>query len=164
MTLRTRAHQIAPHNVCATSGLADILRIEGDYAAALQFYRQALTADPDHWPAVIGTGMIDYRQGNYQEAVRYLLHACSLMPTDSDALAMLSLALLHTGRPAAAEDAARSALLVNPDGKNYHLALAMSLDAQGRREEAKQEINAELAGDPQNQQAQALMRAVEQEE
>lgn len=163
MTLRTRAHQIAPHNVCATSGLGDILRIEGDYAAALQFYRQALTADPDHWPAVFGTGLIDYRQGNYQEAVRYLLHACSLMPTDSDALATLSLALLHTGRPAAAEDAARSALLVNPDGKNYHLALAMSLDAQGRREEAKREINAELASDPQNQQAQALMRAVEQE-
>ncbi len=163
MSLRTRAHLIAPHNVCATAGLGDILRIEGKYGPAMELYREALAADPDHWPANYGMGLIDYRQGNYQEAVRYLLHACSLMPTDSDALATLSLALLHIGRTTAAEDAARSALMVNPDGKNYHLALALALDAQGRREEAKQEINAELAADPQNREAQALLQAVERE-
>ncbi len=164
MTLRRRAHEIAPHNNCATSALGDVHRMYQDYAPAMELYQKVLASDPDYWPSVVGVGLIDYRQGNYQEAAKYLLRACALMPTDADALATLGMALLHIGRAPAAESALRSALLVNPQGKNYHLALAMALAAQGRRDEAKQEISTELAAHPENQQAKALLQSVNKDE
>ncbi len=162
MTLRMRAHLIAPHNVCATSAMGDILRFNGNNVPAAELYRQALAADPDYWPAVNGMGMLQYKEGNYPEAVRYLLHACNLMPTDSDALATLGMALLRMGRAREAEESLRAAIMVNPGGKNYRLGLALALEAEGRHDEAKQEIVAELVANPGNRSAEDLLRVIGQ--
>ena len=67
------------------------------------------------------------------------------------------------GRQAEAEKALRTALLVRPQGKNYHLGLGMVLKQEGRLPEARKEIEAELSEDGQNAQARALLREVSKE-
>jgi hypothetical protein len=57
----------------------------------------------------------------------------------------------------------RSALLVRPQGKAYHLGLGMVLRGEGKLDEARQEIASELAADPQNAQARTLLGEVSRE-
>ncbi len=162
VTLRTRAHETAPHNISATFTLADVLRVDKRYGQAMEFYREVLQHDPEYGPAIFGMGMCYFGQGNYPEAVRYLVRTCSLMPAESDAFANLGMALLHLGRAREAEEALRAALLEFPHGKNYHLGLAMALEAQGRLGEARQEVLAGIAEDTQNVQAKELLRHLDQ--
>jgi Flp pilus assembly protein TadD len=61
------------------------------------------------------------------------------------------------GRLSEAEQAVRTALLVRPQGKSYHLGLAMVLRGEGKLSEARQQVEAELAIDPQNLQAKNLL-------
>ena len=64
------------------------------------------------------------------------------------------------GRFEEAENAVRSALLVRPHGKAYHLGLGMVLRGEGKLDEARKELAAELAADPQNAQARSLLDQV----
>ncbi len=73
------------------------------------------------------------------------------------------MALLQMGRLSEAEKAVRTALLVRPQGKDYHLGLGMVLRGEGKLSEAQQEIGAELAGDPQNPEARTLLNEVARE-
>jgi Flp pilus assembly protein TadD len=70
------------------------------------------------------------------------------------------MALLRMGKFSEAEESVRSALLVRPQGKDYHLGMGMVLKAEGKLPEAKQEIAVELAEDPQNAQAKTLLDEV----
>jgi Tfp pilus assembly protein PilF len=67
------------------------------------------------------------------------------------------------GRLAEAEKSVRTALIARPQGKDYHLGLGMVLRGEGKFLDAKQEIERELAEDPQNVQAQALLKEVVQQ-
>ena len=73
------------------------------------------------------------------------------------------MSLLRMGRFSQAEEAVRTALLVRPQGKTYHLGLGMVLRGEGKLPEAREEMEAELAQDPQNVQAKALLEEVTRE-
>ena len=64
------------------------------------------------------------------------------------------------GRFIEAEKAVRAALLLRPQGKDYHLGLGMVLRGEGKLPEASKEFAAELAADAQNAQARTLLGEV----
>jgi Flp pilus assembly protein TadD len=163
LTLNYRAHEIAPHNVSATTSLAAAVAQQGMAGAAMRLYQQALAIQPDFWRANVNLAYLYYAQGNYPEAARFFARACAADPTDGDQFLYWGMALLRLGRQAEAEKALRTALLVRPQGKNYHLGLGMVLNQEGRLPEARQEIEAELSEDGQNAQARALLREVTKE-
>ena len=160
LTLNYRAHQIAPHNVSATTSLGAAVAQRGMDGAAMELYQQALAIQPEFWRANVNLAYLYYAHGNFPEAARFFARAGAADPTDGDQFLYLGMALLRLGQLTEAEKAVRMALLVRPQGKNYHLGLGMVLRQEGRLADARQEIQAELAGDPQNAQARALLEEV----
>ncbi len=162
LKLNSHALQIAPRNVSAMTNLGVALAKRGKANAAMELYQRALALNPQFWAATVDVAYIYYGRENYLEAARYFVRACSIDPTDGDQFAYLGLTLLHLGRPKEAEEAVRAALLMHPEGRNYHLALSQVLEAQGRLAEARREIEWEIADDSSNWQAKAMLRDVEQ--
>lgn len=160
LTLNSRAHQIAPGNVAATTSLAAAVAQRGMDFAAMDLYRQALAVRPDFWRANVNLAYLDYAHGKFAEAARLFGRACAADPTDGDQFLYLGMALLRLGQTGEAEKAVRTALMVRPDGASYHLGLAMVLKLEGRISEAKQETAAELAAHPANAQALELLKAL----
>ena len=160
LILNYRAHEIAPHNVLATTSLAAAVAQHGMEGAAMALCQQALAINPNLWRANVDLAYLYYAGGNFPEAARYFGRACAIDPTDGNQFLFLGMSLLRLGQLSEAENAARTALLVRPHGKGYHLGLGMVLKQEGKLAEAKQEIGAELAADGQNAQASALLDQV----
>jgi hypothetical protein len=157
LSLNYRAHQIAPHNVSATTSLAAAVAEHGMDGTALALYQQALAIQPGFWQANVNMGYLYYAHGDFPKAARYFSAAGAANPADGDQFLYLGMALLQMGRTGEAERALRMALLARPAGKNYHLGLALVLQREGNFPQAMQEVKAELANDPQNAQARALL-------
>jgi hypothetical protein len=168
LTLNIRAHQIAPHNVSATTSLAAAVAQRGMDGAAMALYQQALALQPGFWRANVNLAYLYYAHGNFPEATRYFARACAADPTDGDQFLFLAMALLRTGHLPEAEQAARTALVVRPNGAGYHLGLAMVLKQEGRLLEAREQAAAELAQNPNDVQARnfldSLTRAAQRDE
>lgn len=163
LTLNYRAHEIAPHNVYATTSLAAAVQQQGMEGTAMALYQQALAVQPNFWRANVNLAYLEYAHGNYPEAERFFARACAADPTDGDQFLYWGMSLLRMGRFSQAEEAVRTALLVRPQGKTYHLGLGMVLRGEGKLPEAREEMEAELAQDPQNVQAKALLEEVTRE-
>jgi Flp pilus assembly protein TadD/uncharacterized membrane protein len=163
LSLNFHAHEIAPHNVSATTSLAAAVAQRGMEGPAMTLYQQALAIQPEFWRANVNLAYLYYGQGNYPEAARYFARACADDPTDGGQFLYLGMALLRMGRHSEAEKAVRTALLVRPQGKDYHLGLGMVLRGEGKLSEARQEIGAELFEDPQNPEARTLLDEVARE-
>lgn len=161
LSLNFHAHEIAPRNVSATTSLAAAAAERGMVAVAQALYRQALESHPDFWRANVNLAYLYYQQGNFPEAVRYFERSAAADPTDGDQFLYLGLARLRLNRLAEAEGAIRTALLVRPRGHGYHLGLGLVLKQAGKLAEAKQEFAAQLAENPQDAQARALLVEVE---
>ena len=161
LTLNYRAHEIAPHNVSAMTSLGAAVAERGMDGPAIELYRQALEAQPDFWRANVNLANLYYAHGDMPQAVHYFERACAADPTDGDEFLYLGMALLRMGRATEAENAVRTALLVRPHGKNYHLGLAMVLKQEGRRVDMRRELQWALADDPGNPQARALLEELE---
>ncbi|MGO8789104.1 MAG: tetratricopeptide repeat protein [Terriglobia bacterium] len=160
LSLNFHAHQIAPHNVSATTSLAAAVAQRGMLGQAIDLYQQALAVQPNFWRANVNLAYLDYGQGNYPESARYFARACAADPTDGDQFLYLGIALLRMGQLAEAEKAVRTALIVRPQGKNYHLGLAMVLRGEGKLAEAQQELKVTLEADPENMQATNLREEI----
>jgi tetratricopeptide (TPR) repeat protein len=157
LSLNYHAHEIAPHNVDAMASLGAAVAARGMDSAAMGLYKQALEIRPDLWRGNVNLAYLYYAHGNFPEAAQYFARACAADPSDGDQFLYLGMSLLRMGRPSDAEKAVRTALQVRPQGKNFHLGLGMVLRQEGRLAEARQEFEAELAEDPQNAQARALL-------
>jgi len=160
LMLNYRAHEIAPHNISAITSLGAAVAQRGMDGAAMALYQQALAVQPHFWRANVNLAYLYYAHGNYREAASFFARACTDDPTDGDQFLYFGMALFRMGRLSEAERAVRSALLVRPQGKSYHLGLGMVLRAEGKLPEAREEIAAELAADPQNVQARTMLDEV----
>jgi Tfp pilus assembly protein PilF len=163
LTLNNRAHQIAPHNVSATTSLAAAVAQRGMDGTAMALYMQVLAVQPQFWRANVNLAYLYYAHGSFGQAAEYFRRACAADPVDGEQFLYLGMSLLRLGRATEAEQAVRTALLVRPNGRNYHLGLSMVMRGEGRLIEARQELERELAADPGNSQAKILLNEVEQQ-
>jgi len=160
LVLSVRAHEIAPHNVTATTSLAAAVAQRGMDGQAMALYQQALAIQPDFWVANRNLAYLYFNHGDFPETVHFLARSLAAGPEEGDQFLILGLALLRLGRLTEAEKAVRAALLLRPQGKNYHVGLGMVLRGEGRLPEAKREIELELSQDVQNAQARTLLEEV----
>ncbi len=63
LSLNFHAHEIAPHNVSATTSLAAAVAQRGMEGPAMTLYQQALAIHPDFWRANVNLAYLVLRAG-----------------------------------------------------------------------------------------------------
>jgi tetratricopeptide (TPR) repeat protein len=107
---RTSAHD----RMMALTFRGDAKRSQGDNAAAIADYNQALTLQPDYRPALIGRG-IAYRQTNDPvRAIADLDQAIKLEPKDARALYERGVTKSKAGDAAGSDTDVAAAKAINP--------------------------------------------------
>jgi len=109
----------------------------GDLAAAEQYLRQAIAAQPDYSPALSNLGLLLEEIGRSVEAVEVYEKALAHDPGCLEAACNLGLILQRRGDAAGAEVAFRDVLAVNPSFLEALLNLSKLLMESERFEEAE---------------------------
>ncbi len=123
--------------------------VDGDLEGALETYRMLQQLYPDSATPFNNAGMILRRLGRYDEAITMYQHALEVEPFLTPPLYNLYYTnMFERFDPVAAEAAARRLVEASPDLDHPHHALAWSLIAQGRLEEALQPLRRTLEISP----------------
>lgn len=134
----------APKNVVAIDHMANEMfkRNQPDRAVAL--YRHSLEIKPQQWQTRFAIGITLYELGHYEEATKELEGAVAVAPENSEQYFFLGLCQLSLSNNARAETEFKLALQRNPVRPGLNNALAMALLRQGKTEEAKNALRAEV--------------------
>lgn len=141
-----RALDIDPDSPIARFNLAEAMRRQGQYAAAMEQYRRTLALDPNYAKAHLGLGLVNRQQGRpAAESFRRAVQSDSLL-----AEAHLGLGRESVERRRAAEAARHflQALRVDPDSAETHLNLGLAQARQGLQEEALEAFRQAAVQDP----------------
>lgn len=130
--------------------LASALRAheQGDLAAAISAYQQALVLAPDNARAsgLLGTALL--QRGEAAKAVPYLEAALAAQRHNTSLIATLAQAYFATNQFVDAADLFRKATRAAPAEPQFQLGLANSLAMQGHYAEARRLLERLLARDP----------------
>ncbi|HEV7158226.1 MAG TPA: TIR domain-containing protein [Caulobacteraceae bacterium] len=117
----------------------------------------ALGLDPDSWEVNINAGYLSYRQGRFDDSIRYFGRAASAVEADFVCTGMMTTASLAVGDAEGAREAARMTLeraergLANDPSNGSAMGFgAGALAALGEGERAKDWIRRALLIDPDN--------------
>ncbi len=125
------------------------LHLQGDQPErAVGWYRRAIAKFPAFLRAHKNLGLAHIRRGAPQEAAEPLARAIALGASDGMTYGLLGFAHAHGGRFAAAENAYRQAMLLQPQVTDWQLGLARCLFRLRKYEEAAALIEGLLAGEP----------------
>ena len=129
-----RALNLDPDSPIARFNLAEVMRRQGQFTAAVEQYRRTLAVDPNYAKAHLGLGLVNRQQGRpAMDSFRRALQSDPLL-----AEAYLGLGRESLERRPAAEAARHflQALRVDPDSAEAHLNLGLAQARQGLQEEA----------------------------
>jgi tetratricopeptide (TPR) repeat protein len=130
-TLWTHALALDPHSPVAEHDLGVALARQGQPAAAIEHYRQALKLWPEYADAHYNWGRALAQQGKLTEAIEHYRQALTLWPEYADAHYNLGVALAQQGQPAEAIEHYRQVLKLSPDYADAHYRLGVALARQG---------------------------------
>ena len=126
---------------------AHVLELAGE-GSAVRAYREALTINPQHLPALINLGNLLLEQDNLAEAMDCFNRAISTDRRVAVAYLGLGMALQRKQRPEEALPCFRQALALDPESPEAISNLASVLVDLGRTEEAMPHLKAALARAP----------------
>ncbi len=115
---------------------ASALHRQGRLIDAEKHYGAALAANPAHFGALYGLGIIRIGQGRFDDAVRLLRKALNQNPNSPEALASLADALYALNRPDEAVKRYEKVLALKPNFPEVQNNLGNALQALGRHEAA----------------------------
>ncbi len=141
-----RALDIDPGSPIARFNLAEAMRRQGQYAAALEQYRRTLAVDPNYAKAHLGLGLVNRQQG--RPAMESFRRALQSDPLLAEAHLGLGRESLEKRRAAEAARHFLQALRVDPDSAEAHLNLGLAQARQGRHREALAAFRQAAALDP----------------
>ena len=121
---------------------------KGDFAAAVQCYRQAIAIKPDNAKTLNNLGFALNEQGLFAEAQSCLEQALAIDPTVADAHYLLGTVSQAQGKSDIACSHFRKALALAPDFEFAYRDLCFLLFQRGLFEEAKQVANQGIALNP----------------
>lgn len=121
---------------------------QGDYAKAIDLYRELLRIDPRHAAALNNLGAALCKLGRYKEAQGFLNQAIKIEPDFPDAYNNLGNALLVKGAHAQAEGYFRHALKLNPRFVEARINLGLTLAFLSRLRDAKAHFRKVLKAEP----------------
>jgi Flp pilus assembly protein TadD len=148
--LYQNAMKYAPQNPILQVDLANELANMGHYDRALPLYLSALQSDPRSWLANYNLGYAYYRTGRFSDAEDYLKRSIQIDDSDSDQYIYLAIAQMQQGKLPQASQNAELAIKKGPLSPGFHFVLAKIQEAQGNRERAIAEYNAEVSAHPEN--------------
>lgn len=125
-------------------------RMAGDLAAAEDFWRRAIAADPDCAEACAGLGALLHEQGHSVEAEALYRRALAIRPGQIETQANLCVLLHRAKRWPEAEAAYRQALAIDPGHAASHNHLAVLLHDLQRWPEAEASFRQAIELAPEN--------------
>lgn len=141
-----RALEIDPGSPIARFNLAEVMRRQGQLAAAVEQYRSTLALDPNYAKAHLGLGLVNRQQG--RPAVESFRRALRFDPLLAEAHLGLGKETLERGPSAEAAGHFQQAIRVDPDSAQGHLNLGLAQARQGLQEEALAAFRQAAALDP----------------
>ena len=144
---------LQPRPVGALARLGQALEAEGDRAAAIARYRQALEEDPADGATRFRLGRALVRTGRFAEGLRELERARETGGLSGDLFAALGDAWAGLKRPAEAVQAYGAALLESVEDVGLRVKLGRALAAAGRPQEAARRFREALVLDGENAEA-----------
>ena len=120
----------------------------GDWPAATQAFRQALSIDPEFGEAYAGLGAALGNQSLWSLAVEAHSRAAALLPDDLDTVYNLGVAFGELSRTTDAEECFRRVLAARPRDAETLLRLSSELAEQGRWLDAENEIRSAIEAEP----------------
>lgn len=149
LLLYSHGASVALNNSLVKINLANAAGDRGLYPAAIRLYREVIQRNPGFWLAYYNLGYTYYRQGNLDEADRYLSRAIEINVLDANEFLYLGLTRLKLGRLDEAEALIRRAIEKAPaEGSGFHFALGVVLKTRGDLRGALNEFEAERAVSP----------------
>lgn len=155
MTLSFRTVQTSPNSSNAHRYLGEAYFAHGEYGLALEQYRIAESIYAENPALLCDLGIVLYRLGNSEEAIKYYRRAIDLAPLFPAIRFYLALALRARGDLVGAElqDEAIIAfyddlIRKNPSNADHHYFKAMALSSLGKLEQALYEYQRTLQIDP----------------
>lgn len=112
-----------------------------DRDAALHAYTEALRAQPNDAQTRLALGQFYMERGQPDRAIEHCLAALETDPLFTPAYALLGRAYRQSGNLAAAEKTLQKTLNANPADQESRYALAQTLLAIGRADEAREELS-----------------------
>jgi tetratricopeptide (TPR) repeat protein len=122
---------VRPPNAEFYSDLADAYRHAGNSSAAIPYYKEANSRDPEYWPAWHGLGLAMAATGDLNGSLAPLRRAVSISGEDSSVVRSLASILTNTGRSADAIAALRDGVAAEPDSAELHNDLGTALYRAG---------------------------------
>lgn len=116
--------------------LANLRFQNGDTAQAVEAYDRALAKFPDFRRAHKNLGLVHVQIGNFAGAIEHLTRAIELGDRDGRTYGLLGYSHLSQENAFAAEEAYRTAILQQPDSKDWKLGLARALLNQEKHADA----------------------------
>lgn len=144
LILYAHGFQVAPRNVIAINHLANEFYKRKDVPRAMALYQQSLEMKPGQWSTHFALGLTQFELGNMEEARKHLEIAVPLLPMNPDQYQYLASADMALQRYSDAEDAMRRGIKAFPNYPNFHYGLAVTLEKQGKMDEAKEALRDEL--------------------
>jgi TolB-like protein/predicted Zn-dependent protease len=141
----------SPNNAWAHFLMGRILAQTNRPAQAIEEFNRALSLNPNFAAAHAVTGLAKLYEGHPEETERHELEALRVSPRDTNAnlwVSWMGLAKLHLGAYEDALNLYRRSMDLNPNYPNGRLYLAATLVELGRLDEARAEVKAALALDP----------------
>ena len=129
-----RALDIDPDSPVARFNLGEVMRRQGQFAAAVEQYRRTLAVDPNYAKAHLGLGLVNRQQG--RPAMESFRRALQSDPLLAEAHLGLGRESLERGPAAEAARHFLQALRVDPDSAEAQLNLGLAQARQGLHKEA----------------------------
>lgn len=130
--------------------LANLEFQNGESDAAKKHYEGAIGKFPDFRRAHKNLGLLLVQEGDFAEAAGHLAKAVELGDRDGRNYGLLGFCYLNLERYLPAEQAYRSAVLQEPETKEWQLGLARSLLAMKKFEDAVALFGSLIEADPEN--------------
>ena len=144
--------------------LGRLLAEAGRHQEAIDLLRAAVDAQPDHFDALVILAQVQFTTGDLTGAETNYRSALQLVPTSPAALLGLGVLLNQTRRPAEAEPVLRAAAANTAKPPSWQAkvarSLGLSLDLQGKTEEALEAWQRAIALDPTDAQAHRELNAL----
>lgn len=155
------AIMIEPTFIAAPITLAELRRTRGHEDAAEHALRLALQKNPKSADLMHALGLSLVRQRRVQEAVDRLVEAANLAPDQARFSYVAAVAIHDIGNPAEALTLLRAALTRHPYDRNILASLALYEMQAGELSEALDHAELLQKLEPQNQQFQQMVKAIE---
>jgi tetratricopeptide (TPR) repeat protein len=138
-----RAIALDPEFAPGYAQLGWILDFRGDREAALEAHLQAVQLNPNHADGL--ANLYHYSFGRLDEAARWWGPALRADPNNSFSVWLAGRTYQHLGMPARARPLLEKSIAITPDLVWYQYSLIMNFLLEGRREEARAQMQRMLA-------------------